>query len=78
MTMDRPDEIEVMCADLLKITDEAEALITARAIDRAATDYAMDFPLWVKRDCVILSPKVMDYSKWVTPYWNYVGCWIDE
>jgi peptide/nickel transport system substrate-binding protein len=78
VTMDRPADIEKMCKDFLGITDEAQALSSAQKIDAAEFDYAEYMPLWVSKDCTVLSPKVMNYKKGITPYWNFTGCWLNK
>jgi peptide/nickel transport system substrate-binding protein len=78
VTMDRPADIEAMCKAFLGVTDEAQALPAAQKIDAAEFDYAEYIPLWVSKDCTVLSPKVMDYKKGITPYWNFTGCWINK
>jgi peptide/nickel transport system substrate-binding protein len=78
VTMDRPADIEAMCKAFLSITDEAQALPAAQKIDAAEFDYAEYIPLWVSKDCTVLSPKVMDFKKGITPYWNFTGSWINK
>ena len=78
MTIERPAEIEAMGAAFLKIHDEAEALPAAQAMDAAVYDFAMFIPLWVSKDCFILQKSVMDYKKYVSPSWNFTGCWLDK
>jgi|WetSurMetagenome_2_1015567.scaffolds.fasta_scaffold38729_3 peptide/nickel transport system substrate-binding protein len=78
VTMDRPADIEAMCKAFLGITDEAQALPAAQKIDAAEFDYAEYIPLWVSKDCTVLTPTVKDYKKGISPYWNFTGCWINK
>ena len=78
MTVDRPADIEAMGKAFLQIKNEAEALPAAQKMDAAVYDMAMFMPLWVSKDNSILSPKVQDYKKWISPHWNFTGCWLNK
>jgi peptide/nickel transport system substrate-binding protein len=78
MTVDRPADIEAMGKAFLQIKNEAEALPASQKMDAAVYDMAMFMPLWVSKDNSILSPKVMDYKKWISPHWNFTGCWLNK
>jgi len=80
-TLQRPDELEPMIQEYLRLFDEEEQAKLSKKIFQFVYDNAMVIPVFETKDAWVMQPTIHDMFRadWSAGQdWNYVTTWISE